>query len=387
MALRLHDTLSGEMRSLPDGRAISMYVCGVTPYDTTHLGHGFTYVQFDTLARVLRWMGRDLVYVQNVTDIDDSILARSRQLGKDWRQVGDAGMARYRADMAALNVADPTHLVPATSVMPSIVAMTRRLVDVGAAYVAEGGTVYFRVNLAQGFGELSRLDRDRMLEIAAEQDDADVDDPRKEDPLDSALWKAWSGDPAEPRWASPWGEGRPGWHVECAAINRATLGSQIDIHGGGADLVFPHHETEIALMEATTGERPFARTWLHTGMIREGGEKMSKSLGNMVFITDLVEQYGGDAVRLYLLSRHYRTEYEYRREEMQAAASRLAGLRARQAGTGAPAERAAAIARAAFSAALEDDLDVPRALAALESCDGPVVTELAAVLGLRLAPG
>jgi L-cysteine:1D-myo-inositol 2-amino-2-deoxy-alpha-D-glucopyranoside ligase len=381
MPFTLRDTRTRQRRPLPGGRAISLYVCGVTPYDTTHLGHAFTYVQFDTLVRALRWLGHEVVYVQNVTDIDDSILARSRQLGVGWRELGDAGLQRYLADMRALNVADPTLLVPATTVMPSIVEMTRRLLDAGAAYEADGGTVYFRVRSSHRYGELSGLDPARMLEIAGQQDDADLDAPGKEDPLDPVLWKAWSGDPLEPHWPSPWGEGRPGWHVECAAINLVHLGPQIDLHGGGADLVFPHHETEIALMEATTGRRPFVGTWLHTGMVREAGEKMSKSLGNMVFASDLVARFGGDAVRLYLLSHHYREELEYREEEMVEAADRWERLRSRH-GEEHDGSADTEAAREAFRAALEDDLDAPRALQILETCRGRVVRELAAVLGL-----
>ena len=378
----LFDTLSGSRQSLPDG-PIKLYVCGITPYDTTHLGHAFTFVQFDTLVRALRWLEpeRPLTYVQNVTDIDDSILIRARKLGVDWRELGDEQTAQYRADMQALNVAEPTHFVPATAAMPTILDLIQILEQRGAAYPVAGGSVFFRVAATPTYGELSKLSRDQMLNIAAQQDDADVDDPRKEDPLDFALWKGWSGDQDEPCWPSPWGAGRPGWHIECSALCFRYLGAQITLHGGGADLMFPHHESEIAQSELATGERPFVRTWVHTAMVRMDGEKMSKSLGNMVFVRDLLPKYSVDALRVYLLSHHYRTVFEWAPAEVEAAASLAErfSLAARE------PDQGGASAREAFRAALKDDLNTPRALEVLERTAGNTLRELGGILGLQFS--
>jgi L-cysteine:1D-myo-inositol 2-amino-2-deoxy-alpha-D-glucopyranoside ligase len=384
MTLRLKDTLSGAYNELPSHRLVTLYVCGITPYDVGHLGHAFTFVQFDTLVRALEWLGRRVEYVQNVTDIDDSILNKARQLGTDWLTLGNTELERHQRDMASLAVRPPTHLPRATEVIPEIHTMIAELLDRGCAYVAEG-SVFFRVRSAIRYGELSRLDRDRMVEICAQQDDADLDDPRKEDPIDVALWKPWSGAKEEPSWHSPWGAGRPGWTIECAAINHRFLGPQVDLHGGGADLKFPHHETEIALMEAATGRRPFVKTWLHTGMVHHEGDKMSKSLGNLVTAGDLVERFGGDAVRLYLLSHHYRQEWEYSEDGLRAAAEAGDRLRARMRGQ----DGDGADVTDEFRAALEDDLDTPRALAALERASAESARRLAAVLGLSdgMPPG
>jgi L-cysteine:1D-myo-inositol 2-amino-2-deoxy-alpha-D-glucopyranoside ligase len=303
----LSDTLSAARQAVPEG-PIKLYVCGVTPYDTTHLGHAFTFVQFDALVRSLRWLAPEhkVTYVQNVTDIDDSILMRARKLHVNWRALGNEQIAQYRADMLGLGVAPPTHLVRATEAMATIHELIQALVERSAAYIVDRGSVFFRVRSQSTYGELSRLTRKQMLEIAAQQDDADVDDPRKEDSLDFVLWKGWSGQADEPCWESPWGRGRPGWHIECSALCRQFLGKQVTIHGGGADLVFPHHESEIVQSETALGVRPFALLWTHVAMVRMDGEKMSKSLGNMVFVRDLLRSYSPDALRVYLLGHHYR---------------------------------------------------------------------------------
>jgi L-cysteine:1D-myo-inositol 2-amino-2-deoxy-alpha-D-glucopyranoside ligase len=379
--LLLFDTLSASRQRLPEG-PIKLYVCGVTPYDTTHLGHAFTFVQFDTLVRALRWLEpeREVVYVQNVTDVDDSILARARKLGVDWRKLGDEQTALYRADMQRLNVADPTHFVRATDALPTMLELIDTLIKAELAYVVEGGSVFFRVRRWPSYGELSKLSRDEMLDIASRQDEPDVDDPRKEDPLDFALWKGWSGRDDEPKWSSPWGAGRPGWHIECSALSSHYLGVPVGIHGGGADLKYPHHESEIAQSEGALGVRPFVSVWTHVAMVRMNGEKMSKSLGNMVFVRDLLKTYSSDALRLYLLSHHYRRVFEWSAGELDGAASlaeRLA-LAAREPDHGGDSSRAA------FRSALEDDLDTPRAIDVLESTSGSTLRELGGVLGLTL---
>jgi L-cysteine:1D-myo-inositol 2-amino-2-deoxy-alpha-D-glucopyranoside ligase len=377
--LLLSDTLSGTRQALPDG-PIKLYVCGVTPYDTTHLGHAFTFVQFDVLVRALRWLmpERAVTYVQNVTDIDDSILARARKLGVDWQQLGDEQTAQYQADMRGLNVAPPTHFVRATAAMGTIHDLIARLLRGDSAYAVDRSSVFFRVRSSAAYGALSKLTREQMLEIAGQQDDADVDDPRKEDPLDFALWKGWSGDAREPCWPSPWGRGRPGWHIECSALCYQYLGTQITLHGGGSDLIYPHHENEIAQSEKATARHPFVRIWTHTAMVRMDGAKMSKSLGNMVFVRDLLERYSVDALRLYLLGHHYRSVFEWAPADLKAAGSlaeRLS-LAARAPDYGPPS------VREAFAEALSGDLDTPRAIDTLTSAAGAPLRELGAVLGL-----
>ncbi len=381
MRLQLHDTLSGGKEPLPEG-PIKLYVCGVTPYDTTHLGHAFTFVQFDTLVRAMRWLmpERQVTYIQNVTDIDDSILMRARKLNVDWRSLGDEQTRQYQSDMRALHVAGPNHLVRATEALDTMRTLISALIDRGAAYAVSGGSVFFRLATWPRYGELSRLSRQQMLEIAGQQDDADVDDPRKEDPLDFALWKGWSGAEDEPCWDSPWGRGRPGWHIECSALCKQFLGDQITLHGGGADLVFPHHESEIAQSETATGTRPFARIWAHVAMVRMDGEKMSKSVGNMVFVRDLLRQYSPNAIRLYLLGHHYRQVWEWAPSELQVSAS-LADQLERAARS---ADTSSADARDAFARCLANDLDTPGAIAALQRASGATLREQGKVLGLEL---
>jgi L-cysteine:1D-myo-inositol 2-amino-2-deoxy-alpha-D-glucopyranoside ligase len=379
--LFLSDTLSAGRKPLPE-EPIKMYVCGVTPYDTTHLGHAFTFVHFDTLVRAMRWLApdRQVTYVQNITDVDDSILARARKLRVDWRALGDEQTEQYLADMQALNVAPPTHLVPATAAIPTMLEIIARLVEREAAYQVEGSSVFFRVGSVATYGELCKFSRERMLEIASQQDEPDVDDPRKEDPLDFALWKGWSGRDDEPYWDSPWGRGRPGWHIECSALCYRYLGEQLTLHGGGADLVFPHHENEIAQSETAFGKRPFARIWSHVAMVRMDGEKMSKSLGNMIFVRDLLRRYSSDAIRLYLLRHHYRQVWEWSAAELDDAA-RLARQLAKAARE---PDIASGLERHAFAAALGDDVDTPRAIDILSGLSGGTLRELGAVLGLTL---
>ena len=381
MRLVLNDTLSAAKKAVPEG-PIKLYVCGVTPYDTTHLGHAFTFVQFDALVRALRWLlpDREIAYVQNVTDIDDSILMRARKLGVDWRTLGDEQTAQYVVDMRNLGVADPTHLVRATSAIPTMIRLINALLERSAAYVAEGGSIFFRVRSFPRYGELSRLDREKMLHIAAQQDDADVDDPRKEEPLDFALWKGWSGHADEPCWDSPWGRGRPGWHIECSALCYQYLGPQLTLHGGGADLEFPHHDSEIAQSETALDARPFAQIWSHVAMVRMDGEKMSKSLGNMVFVRDLLAKYSASALRVYLLRHHYRHVWEWSPPELTEAATVAERLSvAARAPDTSPADT-----RDAFAAALADDLDTPRAIEVLQQASGDTLRSLAIVLGIAL---
>jgi L-cysteine:1D-myo-inositol 2-amino-2-deoxy-alpha-D-glucopyranoside ligase len=361
------------------GRRVTLYVCGITPYDAAHVGHAFTYVAFDTLVRFLRRRGHEVVYCQNVTDVDDDMLRRAAQGGEDYLELGRRETAAYLRDMDALNVAPPTHLPKATEETASMIELARRLVEAGNAYVVSG-TVFFDVTTYPGFGELSGLDPDRQRELLAERG-GDPGDPRKRHPLDFVVWQRSA--PGEPWWESPWGRGRPGWHLECSAMSRRYLGDTIDLHGGGADLLYPHHESERAQSEAANQVR-FVRRWLHTGMVRHRGEKMSKSLGNLVFPRDLFRDHEPAAVRLALLAHHWRSAWEFDAAELKEAAERLTAWRRAGAGhhPGAlPGEVAAALA---------GDLDTPTALAVADELaergDGPAVAASAAVLGVVLAP-
>jgi L-cysteine:1D-myo-inositol 2-amino-2-deoxy-alpha-D-glucopyranoside ligase len=337
---------------------VGLYVCGITPYDTTHLGHAFTYVVFDVLVRVLRAAGQPVRYVQNVTDVDDDIIRRARELGTTWDRLADKETALYAQDMAALNVLAPDVFPRASQTIPKIIALIVRLEAQGHAYQRDGH-VYFRVGSVADYGRLSRLSREEMITLSAQRG-ADPNDPRKQDPLDFVLWQASA--PPEPQWESPWGMGRPGWHIECSAMALEYLGPQLDIHGGGSDLIYPHHESEIAQSESATGVRPFARIWVHVGMLRYQGEKMSKSLRNLVLIRDLLPRYHADSIRVLLLRHHYREPWEYTADQLDDAAAwtkRLGAAAAR-------ASNASGNSVPAVRAALEDDLDTPRALRALE---------------------
>src|ERR1700687_1238211 len=358
---------------------VGIYVCGITPYDTTHLGHAFTYVVFDVLVRVLRATGQPVRYVQNVTDVDDDIIRRARELGTTWDRLAVKETTLYVADMAALNVGPPDVFPRASQTIPKIIALVLLLEAQGHAYQRDGN-VYFRVGSVTDYGRLSRLSREEMIKLSAQRG-ADPNDARKQDPLDLVLWQASA--PDEPRWESPWGEGRPGWHIECSAMALEHLGAQVDIHGGGADLIFPHHESEIAQSESVTGVRPFARIWVHVGMLHYRGEKMSKSLRHLVLVGDLLKRYDADSIRVLMLRHHYREPWEYTPDQLEDAAAwthrlRQAARRLRDARGESPL---------ALRAALEDDLDTPRALRVLEDAvsggDGGW-RSAADLLGLRL---
>ena len=405
--MRLFNTLSQQIEPLtPVGETVTLYVCGITPYDTTHLGHAFINVMYDSLVRYLRWRGMTVRYVQNVTDIDDDILRKAREEGVAWDELGKRETERYLSDLRALNVAMPDHYVAASNETAIMIDLIEALLAHDLAYVRDGW-VYYSVKRDPGFGKLADaagyVGYDNWLATANERGNF-PSDPRKVDPLDFVLWQAQQ--PGEPAWPSPWGPGRPGWHIECSAMAIKYLGQRIDIHGGGADLVFPHHTCEIAQSENATGVRPFVRTWMHCAMVRMDGEKMSKSLGNLVLVRNLLPEYTPDAVRLMLLSHHYRDEWEYSVEDMRAAAvlaqrlataSRLAsqGAEGVQVGGGG-GDTTARQARLEVVAALEDDFQTQRAIQALERlADSTIATKspaqvdmlrvLAGVLGLTLA--
>jgi L-cysteine:1D-myo-inositol 2-amino-2-deoxy-alpha-D-glucopyranoside ligase len=370
--MRLHDTRRGEVVPFePADRVVTMYTCGITPYDSTHLGHAATYLTYDVLQRRLRDMGHETRCVRNITDVDDSILPKARELGVHYLDLAAAELARFDADMESLEMLPAWSEPRATSAIADIRGFIGMVLDRGYAYEA-GGAVYFEVAKHQRFGELSGYDRSRMLEYAAERG-GNVDDPNTRDPLDFVLWQPSL--PDEPAWESLWGPGRPGWHIECSALALRELGTTIDLHGGGSDLIFPHHECELAQSEAATGE-PFVRHWMHQAMVRMDGEKMSKSLGNLVFVSELTMLWDPRAIRLACVSHHYRNSWEWHGELMPAASGRLARWVAAGPGDAALEE---------VRACLDDDLDTPAAVAAIDAAAaaGSGVSEAAALLGVR----
>lgn len=368
--MKLYNALSQTLENFaPSGDEVTVYVCGITPYDTTHLGHAFTYTMFDILIRYLEYQGHAINYVQNVTDIDDDILRKAGKVGKDWQALGDRWTAHFIRDMITLNVRPPDHFPRATDVIPEIVQTVRHLIEANYAYEADGN-VYFDIDAWPEYGKLSGLPSDQMLPIANERGNR-PDDPHKNDPLDFVLWQAQT--PGEPAWESPWGLGRPGWHIECSTMATNILGNTIDIHGGGADLIFPHHESEIVQSEGATGEKPFVRFWMHTAMVRHEGEKMSKSLGNLVMIRDLIKEWPADSLRIYLGSYHYRQSWEYDADELAQAhhlAQKIKNAITISGGSGPELDPSSA--KTAFEAALDDDLDTPTAQTVLSQLAGQI---------------
>ncbi|HEU0130740.1 MAG TPA: cysteine--1-D-myo-inosityl 2-amino-2-deoxy-alpha-D-glucopyranoside ligase [Mycobacteriales bacterium] len=357
--LRLHDTATGEVRPLAPGRAATMYVCGITPYDAAHLGHAMTYLTYDLVRRVLADAGHEVVYTQNVTDVDEPLFERAAETADDWAALGSRETEQFRHDMAALEVLPPTHFVGAVEAMPTIVEMIGLLRANGATYDLDGDT-YFAVSSAPRFGTVGNLSYDEMVALSAERG-GDPHRPGKKDPLDPVLWLRER--PGEPSWHAPWGRGRPGWHVECSAIARATLGETMDLHGGGTDLVFPHHEMSSAEATAALGIWPFVRHWTHTAMVGLHGEKMSKSKGNLVFVRHLRLDHDGAAIRLALLAHHYRTPWEWTHDDIVTADARLARWREAVARDAGPDARPVA---EAVRRHLADDLDAPAAVAAVD---------------------
>ncbi|HLE04463.1 MAG TPA: cysteine--tRNA ligase [Anaerolineales bacterium] len=397
LPLKLYNTLSREIQEFaPQGSQIGIYVCGITPYDTTHLGHAFTYSVADVLIRYLEYQGGAVRYVQNVTDVDDDLLRVAGERQEDWRRMGDRWTAHYIEDMAALNIRPPDVLPRATDVMPQIIESVEQLLQAGVAYVA-GGSVYFDLKAWPAYGRLSRLPPDQMLPIANERGNR-PDDPNKRQPLDFVLWQPQA--PGEPAWDSPWGPGRPGWHIECSTMASQLIGQTVDLHAGGEDLVFPHHESEIAQTESLTG-KPFAGHWLHVAPVRHLGEKISKSLGNLVMVRDLLDRWSPDAIRVYLASHHYRHSWAYDAETLYDAARDAQGLAAAAALASAEGESFLVDEFVSeFARALEQDLNTPEAIAVLRRLAESIVSasiqggalgaaqdvlrKLGGVLGLRL---
>lgn len=385
--MRLFNTQSGTVeRFTPAHNPARLYVCGVTPYDTTHLGHAFTYIVFDVLLRLIEHSGTPVRYVQNVTDVDDPLFERARATGEDWRALANRQVEQFISDMAAMN-ARPVDVRPYVSMeIPAMLDMIKGLEAKGLTY-SIGERLFFRTGLFPEYGRLGSPTREYKLERATETGN-DPNLPGKELPLDFLLWQPSAED--EPRWDSPWGPGRPGWHIECSAMSLHHLGEQIDIHGGGQDLVFPHHASEIAQSESFTGVSPFSRFWVHVGLVRLNGVKMSKSLGNLIFTRDLLSRYDADGIRLYLLSHHYRDGWDYDEASLLRHVDLAARLAKAAQGSDQPDPDADRMAATAL-AYLEEDLDTPTALKVLDELAGMgkgagrAARTIGGVLGLRLA--
>jgi cysteinyl-tRNA synthetase len=393
--LQIYNTLTRRkdpFQPIEPGR-VRMYVCGMTVYDLCHLGHARVLVVFDVVYRYLKHAGFEVTYVRNITDIDDKILARAAERGEPFTALTERFIGAMHEDAAALGILPPDEEPRATAHMDEILAMIRQLVAKGHAYAADNGDVYYAVAGFAGYGRLSGKDpKDLRAGARVEVDEA------KRDPLDFALWKA--AKPDEPAWESPWGPGRPGWHIECSAMSTCCLGNHFDIHGGGADLTFPHHENEIAQSEAATGE-PFVNVWMHNGFVRINDEKMSKSLGNFFTVREVLTRYQPEEVRYFILTSHYRSPLNYDNEHLDNARAALTRLYTALRGLPAAADAPAVTGdfRARFTAAMDDDFNTPEALAVLfdlareinrvRSVDAPAAAAkaaelraLAAVLGL-----
>jgi L-cysteine:1D-myo-inositol 2-amino-2-deoxy-alpha-D-glucopyranoside ligase len=357
--VRVHDSATRSTRLLAPSGEARIYVCGITPYDAAHLGHAFTYLTYDLLHRALLDAGQRVAYVQNVTDVDDPLFERADRDGEDWRELGTREIERFRTDMAALRVLPPRAYVGAVEAIPLIIDMIEELRDRGASYSLEGD-LYFPVSIDARFGYLARLGPTEMRHRLADNG-GDPDRAGKKDPLDVLLWRAWR--PGEPSWPSPFGDGRPGWHIECSAIARAHLGDTIDVQGGGTDLIYPHHEYSAAHAEVATGAAPFADTYVHTAVVALDGHKMSKSRGNLVFVSALRRRAAPAAIRLALLAHHHTREWEWTDEELTAAVARLDRWRAATMMASGPDARELL---AEVRERLSDGLDAPGALAAVD---------------------
>ena len=398
MTLKLYNTLTRRTDEVPLREdELKVYVCGITPYDHSHIGHAMSYIIFDVLRRYLEYRGYKVKHVQNYTDIDDRIIVKANAQGLTYDQVAEAFIEEYEEEMAELNITPP-HIYPrATQEIPQIIEMVEKLIEREYAYATPDGDVYYAVRKNPGYGKLSGRDIDAISRDYARVEAAE----QKRDPADFALWKA--AKPGEPSWESPWGPGRPGWHIECSAMSYRYLGPQLDLHGGGQDLIFPHHENEIAQSEGYTGVKPFVNHWVHNGWLTIDEEKMSKSLGNIITIREALDRYTSDGIRIFVLTAHYRSPLNYAEESMEAgkrASERLLLAATLPGGDGPPADIEPSEYRGRFVATMDDDLNTAGALATLFDLsreinrsrdEGRSITEaqstlreLAAVLGLRL---
>jgi cysteinyl-tRNA synthetase len=361
--MKIYNTLSRQKEEFqPIGEDVKIYSCGVTPYAESHLGHAMNAVIFDTVRRYLIFRGYKVKFVQNITDVEDKIIDRANKLGIAPRELAEKFANRYFEDMAALNVMKPDVIPYATEEIPKMLEVIEGLVDKGHAY-AVNGSVYFRVRSMPDYGKLSHRTLDSMMAGARIEPGEE-----KEDPMDFALWKA--AKPGEPFWESPWGQGRPGWHIECSAMSLKYLGETIDIHCGGQDLIFPHHENEIAQSECFTGKKPFARIWMHNGLFQLGDEKMSKSIGNIVGIKQVLEKHSADGFRVFVLGSHYRNPLTFSDDAIEAAERGLERLTQTLSNDAVPVKLGAEkldarTVRQRFTDVMDDDFNTPQALAIL----------------------
>ncbi len=387
--MKIYNTLTKNIQyfeTLKD-KTVTIYVCGITPYDTTHLGHAFTYISFDALIRFFKYKGYRVDYSQNVTDINDrdnDILKRAKEQNVSWENLSSFWTRKFLNDMNFLNWLKPDHYLFASEQIPMMVVLIEKLLDNKSAYIYDGN-VYLDVKKDKDYGKLSGLHEEDMLKIARDFEE-DIDNKDKHNPLDITLWRKTEDDQPKhiPAFSSPFGKGRPGWHIECSAMAVSSLGEQIDIHGGGKDLIYPHHEAEIAQSEKATGKIPFAKYWMHTGQVSYKGEKMSKSLGNLVMISDLKEKFSANSIRFMLLSNHYRNDWEYTEKAMNNADKKfkdiLQWIRSGKTRRFDPTYKLLAL--------LEEDLDTPSVLKEIYENIGksdPVKTrEFLKVLGFDL---
>lgn len=381
--MKLYNTLTRTKETLIlKNNRVTLYVCGITPYDTTHLGHAFTYVSFDSLVRYLRSQGIEVIYTQNVTDIDDPLFERARKVGQNWQRLGQMWTQRYLADMKLLGVEPPTYYPKVTQEIPTIITIIKGIQAKGLTY-QNGGNLYFDTSKDKDYGKLSTLTYDQMIALCKERGN-DPSDPRKKNPLDFILWQTSKSD--EPSWKSPWGEGRPGWHIECTAMSVKYLGPQITLHGGGKDLIFPHHESEIAQSEAYSDKKPFVHLWMHTGVVGYEGVKMSKSLGNLVLVNDLVKIYSPLSIRWYLLSHHYRADWEFNENELKKAQLTIDTLMQIMQDSPNNTRETARLERfkERFTTALEDDFNTPEALNVIEDLTKKSVSKSSQALLMQL---
>jgi len=372
--MRLYDTARREVVPFTPNETVLMYTCGITPYDATHLGHASTFLFYDILQRRLIDLGHTIRCVRNVTDVDDPLFAKARELGVHYLDLAAGEEARFNRDMEALEML-PAYSTPrASSAITDIRKFIGLVLDRGYAY-AVGGSVYFDVTKVPSFGEVSHYSHEQMLEFARQRG-GNVDDPQKRNPLDFVLWHPSAED--EPAWDATWGAGRPGWHIECSALALRDLGTTIDLHGGGSDLIFPHHECERAQSEAATGET-FVKHWMHVAMVFKDGEKMSKSLGNLVFVDQLRTEWDPRSIRIAIIEHHYRTEWEWDDTLMPRSEGRLTRWVASVGGSSSDLLDS-------VRACLDNDLDTPRALALIDAAadSGADVTSAAALLGVEL---
>ena len=390
MSMRLYDTSRREIVPFEPGPTVSMYVCGITPYDATHLGHAFTYLCFDVLIRRLEDLGHEVKMVRNVTDVDDSILAKAKEIGVDYLELGLSETAQFKEDIDALGLRPAAAEPTVTGSIDEIVSLISQLAEKGHTYTVDG-TTFFDVSTFSDFGKISGYDEPTMISFANERG-ANTEDQRLRNPLDFILWQ--KSEEGEPSWDSPFGPGRPGWHIECSAMAMSELGPTIDLHGGGDDLIFPHHECETA-QSVTANNSPFAHHWMHVGMVAYEGEKMSKSLGNLVFVRDLKAEHDPRAIRLALLSHHYRAGFEWFDDDIgkgEAMLKRM--LEATSCSHGPDSENLLTEVREA----IDDDLNLPKACQLIDdfakrTIEGEgndshaktALTQAAAILGIDLS--